>query len=91
MSFLAPVIAERYGVAHQPVAPSVVEVQTVQAGTRQPFMSPCGQVHGEVDVSPQCPEPSSVESLYGSDVASNGADGQVLVTTDESLLDDPAK
>jgi len=31
-----------------------------------------------------------MEPAYGSDVASNGADGQVLVTTGESLLDDPA-
>ena len=31
-----------------------------------------------------------MEPLYGSDVASNGADGQVLVTTGTSLLDDPA-
>jgi len=69
---------------------SVVEVETVQAGSRQPLLSPCGQVHREVDVSPQCSEPSSMEPAYGSDVASNGADGQVLVTTGESLLDDPA-
>ena len=62
----------------------------MQAGSRQPLMSPCGQVHREVDVSPQRPEPSSVESLYGSDVAGNRADGQVLVTTGESLLGNPA-
>lgn len=68
--------------------PSVVEVETVQAGAMQPFMSPCGKVHRQVDVSPQCPEPSSVESPYGSDVAGNGADGQVLITMDESLFDD---
>ena len=70
---------------------SVVEVQTVQAGSRQPLMSPCGQVHREVDVSPQCSKPSSMESLHGKDVASNGADGQVLVTTGASLLDDPLR
>ena len=69
---------------------SVVEVETVQAGSRQPLMSPCSQVHREVDVSPQSSEPSSMEPAYGSDIASNGADGQVLVTTGESLLDDPA-
>jgi alkanesulfonate monooxygenase SsuD/methylene tetrahydromethanopterin reductase-like flavin-dependent oxidoreductase (luciferase family) len=51
-------------------------------------MSPCGKVHRQVDVSPQCPEPSSVESPYGSDVPGNGADGQVIVATDESLFDD---
>jgi hypothetical protein len=68
----------------------VVELETVQAGSPQPLMSPCGQVHREVDVSPQRSEPSSVEPAYGSDVASDGADGKVLVTTGESLLDDPA-
>jgi hypothetical protein len=31
-----------------------------------------------------------MEPPYGSDVASDGSDGQVLVTTGQSLLDDPA-
>ena len=31
-----------------------------------------------------------MEPLFGSDVASNGADRQVLVTTGESLVDGPA-
>lgn len=31
-----------------------------------------------------------MEPPYGSDVASDGSDGQVLVTTGDSLLDDPA-
>ena len=69
---------------------SVVEVETVQAGSRQPLMSPRRQVHGEVDVPAERPEPSRVEPPHGSDVARNGADGQVLVTTGASLLDDPA-
>jgi hypothetical protein len=64
---------------------SVVEVEIVQAGSRQPLLSPCGQVNREVDVSPQCPEPSSMEPPYGSDVAGNGADGQVLVTTEQQV------
>lgn len=48
---------------------SVVEVEPVQAGSRQPLVSPCGQVHREVDVSPQRSEPGSMEPPYGSDVA----------------------
>lgn len=62
----------------------------MQAGSGQPLMSPCSQVHREVDVPPQCPEPSGMETAYGNDVASHGADGQVLVTTGTGLLGNPA-
>lgn len=52
-------------------------------------MSARGQVHREVDVAPQCPEPGGVETAYGGDVASHGTDGQVLVPAGPSLLDNP--
>jgi hypothetical protein len=53
-------------------------------------MSPWGQIHRQVDVPAKSSEPSSMEPPYGGDVASNGADGQVFITTGERLLDDPA-
>ena len=69
---------------------SVVEVETVQAGSGQPVMSPRGQVHREVDVPAERSEPSGMETPHSGDVASHGADGQVLVTTGAGLLDNPA-
>ena len=69
---------------------SVVEVKTVQAGSGPPFMLPCRQVHREVDVSAQRPEPGGMETAYGSDIASYGPDGQVLVATGPGLLGNPA-
>src|SRR6516225_238847 len=53
-------------------------------------MPPCSQVHREVDVPAQRSEPRGVETAYGGDVASHGADGQVLVTTSTGFLDNPA-
>ena len=53
-------------------------------------MSPWGQVHGEIDVPAQRLEPSGVEPADSSNVAGHRADGQVFVTTVESLLDNPA-
>jgi hypothetical protein len=69
---------------------SVVEVETVQAGSGQPLMPPCSKVHREVDMPPECPEPGGMETAYGGDVASHGADGQILVTTGPGFLDNPA-
>jgi hypothetical protein len=74
----------------QPRNLSVAEVETVQAGSGQPLMPPRSQVHREVDVPPQRPEPSGMKPAYGGDVASHGADGQVFVTTSPGLLDNPA-
>ena len=39
---------------------------------------------------PECPEPGGMEATYGGEVASDGADGEVLVATGTSLLDNPA-
>ncbi len=76
--------------SHSLVRHSVVKVEAVQAGSGQPLMSPCSQVHREVDVAPQCSEPSGMETANGGDVASHGPDGQVLVTTGTGFLDNPA-
>src|SRR5580704_17203324 len=53
-------------------------------------MSPPGQVHREIDVPPECPESSGMEPTQGGDVASHGANGQVLVATGKCLLDNSA-
>jgi hypothetical protein len=54
--------------------PSVAEVQTVQAGSVQPLVSSRRQVHREVHVTAQGPEPGGMESLHGGDVAGHRAD-----------------
>lgn len=68
---------------------SVAEVEAVQAGSGQPLVSPRSQVHREVDMTSQCSEPSGMETADGGDVASHGADGEVLMTTGPSLIGNP--
>src|ERR1700743_3167641 len=68
----------------------VVEVETVEAGARQPLMSPFGQVHRQVDVPAECAEPGRVETAYGGNVARHGADRQVLVAAETGFLGHPA-
>src|SRR5580700_6084757 len=68
---------------------SIVEVETVQAGSRQPLMPPGSQVHREIDMPPEGSESSRMETAYRGDVASHRPDGQVLVTMGTGFLDNP--
>src|SRR5215469_10798151 len=53
-------------------------------------MPPWRQVHREIDVPSQRSEPGGMETAYGGDVASHGANGKVFMATVSGFLDDPA-
>ena len=60
---------------------SVLELQSVEVRAVQPTMASFGQIHGEIHMSPEGAESSTVESPDGVYVAGHWANGKVFIAS----------